>query len=114
LSVKREHIWALAQLPPSVELPLSTDSANFCTLLSTLHFVAQQQSGTRKTALLACGPPSLLLPIRYTGEDGFEISVHNDKAVELTRKLMDNPRVRLAALGPRDSLRLEVRENEYT
>lgn len=46
---------------------------------------------------------------RYTGEDGFEISVDNAKVVELTNKLLDNPRVRLAGLGPRDSLRLEVR-----
>lgn len=46
---------------------------------------------------------------RYTGEDGFEISVDNAHALKLTEALMANPRVRLAGLGPRDSLRLEVR-----
>ncbi len=46
---------------------------------------------------------------RYTGEDGFEISVPNAAAVALGEKLLSNSRVRLAGLGPRDSLRLEVR-----
>lgn len=45
---------------------------------------------------------------RYTGEDGFEISVPGDKAVELAKKLLENPRVRLCGLGARDSLRLEA------
>lgn len=45
---------------------------------------------------------------RYTGEDGFEISVPDDKAVELAKKLLENPRNRLCGLGARDSLRLEA------
>lgn len=45
---------------------------------------------------------------RYTGEDGFEISAPDDKALELTKKLLENERVRLCGLGPRDSLRLEA------
>ncbi|KAF8975095.1 hypothetical protein BGZ46_009437 [Entomortierella lignicola] len=44
----------------------------------------------------------------YTGEDGFEISVPNGDAVELTRLLVSDPRVELAGLGARDSLRLEA------
>ncbi|KAF9199850.1 hypothetical protein BGZ49_009979 [Haplosporangium sp. Z 27] len=44
----------------------------------------------------------------YTGEDGFEISVPNSDAVELTRLLVSDPRVELAGLGARDSLRLEA------
>jgi aminomethyltransferase len=44
----------------------------------------------------------------YTGEDGFEISVPNTHAVKLSNALTDFPEVRLAALGPRDSLRLEA------
>jgi hypothetical protein len=47
-------------------------------------------------------------PCRYTGEDGFEISIPNASAVGFAEQLMANPRVRLAGLGPRDSLRLEV------
>lgn len=44
----------------------------------------------------------------YTGEDGFEISVHSDYAASLTRKLLSIPEVELAGLGARDSLRLEA------
>lgn len=46
---------------------------------------------------------------RYTGEDGFEISVPNSDAVKLASQLVgDGSTVRLAGLGPRDSLRLEA------
>ncbi|CAL56242.1 GTP-binding protein TrmE/Glycine cleavage system T protein, domain 1 [Ostreococcus tauri] len=44
----------------------------------------------------------------YTGEDGFEISVPNEDAVKLAEALEGQPEVRFAALGPRDSLRLEA------
>ena len=44
----------------------------------------------------------------YTGEDGFEISVHNDQAVELARKLLAQPEVMPIGLGARDTLRLEA------
>jgi aminomethyltransferase len=44
----------------------------------------------------------------YTGEDGFEISVHNDQAVALTALLLAQPEVKPAGLGARDTLRLEA------
>ncbi|MDJ0832408.1 MAG: glycine cleavage system aminomethyltransferase GcvT [Gammaproteobacteria bacterium] len=44
----------------------------------------------------------------YTGEDGFEISVHNDDADRLARTLMVQPEVEAVGLGARDSLRLEA------
>ncbi len=44
----------------------------------------------------------------YTGEDGFEISVPSAEATGLARALLDNPEVRPAGLGARDSLRLEA------
>jgi aminomethyltransferase len=44
----------------------------------------------------------------YTGEDGFEISVPADRAVELARKLLAQPEVKPAGLGARDTLRLEA------
>ena len=43
----------------------------------------------------------------YTGEDGYEISVPNDKAEELARKLLSFSEVEWIGLGARDSLRLE-------
>lgn len=44
----------------------------------------------------------------YTGEDGFEISVHRDEATVLARALLAQPEVRPAGLGARNSLRLEA------
>ena len=44
----------------------------------------------------------------YTGEDGFEISVHQDQAVALARTLLAQAEVKPAGLGARDTLRLEA------
>lgn len=44
----------------------------------------------------------------YTGEDGFEISVANDRAVALFDALLVEPEVKPIGLGARDSLRLEA------
>ena len=44
----------------------------------------------------------------YTGEDGFEIQVPSNKAVELASLLVDQPEVEWAGLGARDVLRLEA------
>ncbi|KAI7843213.1 hypothetical protein COHA_003193 [Chlorella ohadii] len=54
------------------------------------------------------GVPCWLTRTGYTGEDGFELSIPNDKAVELADALNNDERVRLCGLGPRDSLRLEA------
>jgi len=44
----------------------------------------------------------------YTGEDGYEISIPEDKAVEITRALLAHEDCEPAGLGARDSLRLEA------
>ncbi len=44
----------------------------------------------------------------YTGEDGYEISVPEDRAVEITRALLAHEDCAPAGLGARDSLRLEA------
>ena len=44
----------------------------------------------------------------YTGEDGFEISVHALQAEALARALLAQPEVKPAGLGARNSLRLEA------
>lgn len=50
----------------------------------------------------------MMMWYRYTGEDGFEISAPDPQALELTKKLLGDERVRMCGLGPRDSLRLEA------
>lgn len=44
----------------------------------------------------------------YTGEDGFEISVHKKDAERLARLLLNSPEVEPIGLGARDTLRLEA------
>ena len=44
----------------------------------------------------------------YSGEDGYEVSVPEAKAVEFVRTLLANPDVHPIGLGARDSLRLEA------
>lgn len=44
----------------------------------------------------------------YTGEDGYEISIPEDKAIEITRALLAHEDCEPAGLGARDSLRLEA------
>ncbi|HQZ08548.1 MAG TPA: glycine cleavage system aminomethyltransferase GcvT [Burkholderiaceae bacterium] len=44
----------------------------------------------------------------YTGEDGFEISVHQEQAATLARLLLAQPEVKPIGLGARNSLRLEA------
>jgi len=48
----------------------------------------------------------------YTGEEGYEIVVHNDDAADLWQKLLDAG-VAPAGLGARDTLRLEAGMNLY-
>ncbi|GAA5972408.1 hypothetical protein JCM11641_001831 [Rhodosporidiobolus odoratus] len=44
----------------------------------------------------------------YTGEDGFEISLSNERAADLAGMLLEQEEVKLAGLAARDSLRLEA------
>jgi aminomethyltransferase len=44
----------------------------------------------------------------YTGEDGFEIALPAGEAEAFARRLLADPRVAMAGLGARDSLRLEA------
>lgn len=44
----------------------------------------------------------------YTGEDGFEISMPADRAMQIAEKLLANEIVKPVGLGARDSLRLEA------
>ena len=44
----------------------------------------------------------------YTGEDGFELSVHNKVVYQLLERLMKYEEINLCGLGSRDTLRLEA------
>jgi aminomethyltransferase len=54
------------------------------------------------------GVDALITRSGYTGEDGYEISVPNESAVLVARRLLSQPEVLPIGLGARDSLRLEA------
>ncbi len=54
------------------------------------------------------GAPCIVSRSGYSGEDGYEVSVPEGKAVEFVRTLLSNPDVHPIGLGARDSLRLEA------
>ncbi|KAJ2060252.1 hypothetical protein GGI17_003882 [Coemansia sp. S146] len=54
------------------------------------------------------GVPCHVARSGYTGEDGFELSIPTGEVVSITQALLENPQVKLAGLGARDSLRLEA------
>ncbi len=54
------------------------------------------------------GIPCFVTRSGYSGEDGFEISVEAGQAEALARALLDQPEVKPAGLGARDTLRLEA------
>jgi aminomethyltransferase len=63
------------------------------------HFTVQTPSKAISVFLTRSG---------YTGEDGFEISVHSQDADALARALLAQPEVKPIGLGARNSLRLEA------
>jgi aminomethyltransferase len=56
------------------------------------------------------GSSCFLTRTGYTGEDGFEISVPSENAVDLAKAILEKSegKIRLTGLGARDSLRLEA------
>jgi aminomethyltransferase len=72
-----------------------------CPAAATLPFMGVAHALVR-------GIPCLLSRSGYTGEDGFEISVPAERAVDLATLLVEQPEIVPAGLGARDSLRLEA------
>lgn len=76
--------------------------------------LARFAAGVETMPFLSCAlierPDMTLFVTRsgYTGEDGFEISVAADRAVELAELLLAEPEVIPVGLGARDTLRLEA------
>lgn len=69
--------------------------------LSELYFMSSTEADV-------CGLPCRISRAGYTGEDGFELSVNSDHVKTIAEALVENPDVRPAGLGARDSLRLEA------
>ena len=85
-----QAVTALARLAPGVEKRVFMTGGNFTV-----------NTGTQQIEVF-------LTRSGYTGEDGFEISVHNEQAQALARALLAQPEVKPIGLGARNSLRLEA------
>ncbi|MDG2298678.1 MAG: glycine cleavage system aminomethyltransferase GcvT [Planktomarina sp.] len=82
---------------PAAERVLKTH----CTAIVNLKFMESI------TAMIN-GVPCRISRLGYTGEDGFEISIPESKAEDITRSILDHPDCFPAGLGARDSLRMEA------
>ncbi len=85
-----QAVTALARLAPGVEKLVFMTGGNFTV-----------NTGTQNIAVF-------LTRSGYTGEDGFEISVHATHALALAQALLAQPEVKPVGLGARNSLRLEA------
>jgi aminomethyltransferase len=85
-----QAVSALSRLAPGVEKLVFMTGGQF-----TL------QAGNQRVNLF-------LTRSGYTGEDGFEISVHESQAEALAKALLAQPEVKPIGLGARNSLRLEA------
>jgi len=75
--------------------------SGFAPEAETMKFMTSAEIGV-------AGIPCRVSRSGYTGEDGYEISVPNNRAEELAALLCGNEHVKPAGLGARDTLRLEA------
>jgi len=85
-----QAVTALSRLAPGVEKLVFMTGGNFTV-----------NTGTQQIDVF-------LTRSGYTGEDGFEISVHASEALALANALLAQPEVKPIGLGARNSLRLEA------
>lgn len=103
-----------ANLPQGVELEVINDRALLAlqgpkavNVLAELNPAVTEMRFMDVKHIELLGTECIVSRSGYTGEDGFEISVANDKAEELARALTRSELVEWIGLGARDSLRLE-------
>jgi aminomethyltransferase len=101
-----------ARLGGKVDVQLHDDRALLALQGPEAAAVLARLAGPHVTTMpfLSCAQVGDLFITRsgYTGEDGFEISVANSRAVELAERLLAEPEVQPIGLGARDTLRLEA------
>jgi aminomethyltransferase len=103
---RRELAMIAVQGPNAREKAIGLLSADTATAARKLGKFAATEAVTRD------GSPLFVARTGYTGEDGFEIIVAEDRAVALWQALLDAG-VKPAGLGARDTLRLEAGMNLY-
>ena len=106
LAVGLPHGLALDSHPTRALLALQGPAAAsvmapLCPQAAALPFMGLAEAQIR-------GIPAWISRSGYTGEDGFEVSVHAEQAEALAQALLSHADVLPAGLGARDSLRLEA------
>ena len=104
-----------AKLPPDVDIEPLTDRAllavqgpSAAAVMARLAPASADMRFMTAAAMDVAGARCFVTRSGYTGEDGFEISVSDQQAETLAKRLLDEPEVRAAGLGARDTLRLEA------
>jgi aminomethyltransferase len=100
------HLCTVQPLPNQALLALQGPQA--VTALARLNPEVQKLTFMTGGHFVLDGIDCFLTRSGYTGEDGFEISVPADRAVQLARALLAQPEVKPIGLGARDTLRLEA------
>lgn len=110
-----DYLHMLARLPANVRLERADDRAlialqgpKACEVLAKLAPEATDMTYMTGRFIDIAGIPAHVSRSGYTGEDGYEISVSNERAAELWRGLAADEAVKPIGLGARDSLRLEA------
>ena len=104
-----------ATLPANVEVEVITDRSllaiqgpTAAEALSTLNAAVADMKFMDVATHELVGCECWISRSGYTGEDGYEISVPSEHAMELAKALLAHPDVEPIGLGARDSLRLEA------
>ncbi len=100
------HRCTVEALPDAALLALQGPLA--ATVLARLNSEVTQRVFMTGGSFALAGTECFVTRSGYTGEDGFEISVPNDRAEALARALLSFEEVQLVGLGARDTLRLEA------
>jgi len=96
LTLLKDHALIALQGPKAVDVICRLNNA-----VNDMTFMTMQE-------LTLLGSPCYISRSGYTGEDGVEISIPADKAIEIAEALLSYDEVKAIGLGARDSLRLEA------
>jgi aminomethyltransferase len=110
-----DYAWLNQRLPPGVKLRERDDLALLALQGPDAEAVlAAHAPGIAASPFMSCldikvaGVDVFASRSGYTGEDGFELSMHADQAKAVWNVLLSDERVKPIGLGARDSLRLEA------
>ncbi|CAO4182708.1 glycine cleavage system aminomethyltransferase GcvT [Methylorubrum populi] len=104
----RAHLPDTVEITPLPQALIALQGPQAAEVLSRLapEVEAMRFMEVREVAIL--GAPCLVSRSGYTGEDGFEIAVPEDRVESVAEAILAAPEVLPVGLGARDSLRLEA------